>query len=338
MILGITIIKKEIDFSTAMALMRTYYNRYLFAIEATEAIYNPTLTLYFLKFLQGKAKFPREMLDTNLSIDEGKLQYVADIRGGKDLFIRLFKQNYEVVIQKLSARFGLKTMLSDQSKDRRFLASFLYYSGVLTLNGETEKGELRLQVPNLVMRQLYLERIQEMLLPDPVDRDEGIFAATELYKNGNMTPLAKFLENHYFMVFRNPDYKWANELTIKTLFLSLLYNDTLYIMDSEPEIDRRFPDLTMILRPDMRRFKVFDVLIEFKYVKLGQINMSAEHTRKASVEALQHVPLMQRNMDEAKKQARDYGDSLQRRYHDLNLTRFAVVALGFERLWWEEVQ
>ncbi len=26
------------------------------------------------------------------------------------------------------------------------------------------------------------------------------------------------------------------------------------------------------------------------------------------------------------------------RYHDLNLTRFAVVALGFERLWWEEVQ
>jgi hypothetical protein len=39
-------------------------------------------------------------------------------------------------------------------------------------------------------------------------------------------------------------------------------------MDSEKETGRDYADLTMIIRPDMRRFKIFDVLIEFKYVSL----------------------------------------------------------------------
>ncbi|CAN2039237.1 hypothetical protein GMMP15_1110024 [Candidatus Magnetomoraceae bacterium gMMP-15] len=39
-------------------------------------------------------------------------------------------------------------------------------------------------------------------------------------------------------------------------------------------------------------------------------------------------------MKEAKKQLKDYGDELERKYHDLRLKRYAVVSLGFERLWW----
>ena len=108
---------------------------------------------------------------------------------------------------------------SDQSKDRRFLASFLYYFGVLTLNGETADGKLRLKVPNLVMQKLYVERLKEMLLPNPVERDEGILAAEQVYTRGEMQLLVDFIEHHYFRIFRNPDYKWANELTVKTLFL-----------------------------------------------------------------------------------------------------------------------
>ncbi len=127
-------------------------------------------------------------------------------------------------------------------------------------------------------------------------------------------------------------------MTVKTLFLSLLYNDTLYIMDSEPEVERRYLDLTMIIRPDMRRFKIFDVLIEFKYVKLKHINMSAEQIRKASVKTLQQIPLIQRQMKDARQQTTDYGDALHCKYPDLRLKRFAVVSVGFERLWWESVE
>ncbi len=323
--------------ATALTLMQTYYNRHLFAVTANASIYNPTLALYFLKSLYEEERFPRDMLDSNLSTDEAKLGYIANIPGGKNLLTGVVNGEQDVTIQKLEVRFGLKRMLSDRSKDQKFLASFLYYFGILTLNGETEQGELRLTVPNLVMQQLYVERIKEMLLPDPTERDEGILAAKQVYTNGDMIRLVTFIEQHYFMVFRNPDYKWANELTIKTLFLSLLYNDTLYIMDSEPEVERRDPDLTMIIRPDMRRFKIFDVLIEFKYVKLGDVKMTGEQARTAPLKTLQQLPLMRQGMEQAQKQAKDYGDALSRKYADLRLKRFAVVALGFERLWWEIV-
>ncbi len=90
-----------------------------------------------------------------------------------------------MVIQELADRFGVKEMLSDTSKDRRFLASLLYYFGILTLNGETDKGNLRLIVPNLVMRKLYVERLQEILLPEPVERDAGVLAAKQVSTTGN---------------------------------------------------------------------------------------------------------------------------------------------------------
>ncbi len=321
----------------AVTLMRTYYNRHQFALETDGAIYNPTLSLYFLKALAEDGAFPRKMLDTNVATDDAKLQYIAQIPGGKHLLTDLNQDGHEVVIQELEDRFGIKQMLSDESKDRRFLASFLYYFGILTLNGETDEGDLRLTVPNLVMQQLYVDRLKKMLLPEPGERDEGILAAKQVYTTGNMQPLVDFIEQHYFRIFHIPDYKWADELTVKTLFLSLLYHDTLYIMDSEPEAERRFPDLTMIIRPDMRRFKIFDVLIEFKYVKIGSLDMSAERIRKASLHTLQQIPLMQREMQQATQQATDYGDALQRKYPDLRLKRFAVVALGFERLWWKAI-
>jgi hypothetical protein len=99
----------------------------------------------------------------------------------------------------------------------------------------------------------YVERIQKILLPEPEDRDDGRDAAELVYQKGEMAPLCRF-----FKVFHNIDYRWANELTLKTAFLTLLYNDIIYIMDSETEIDRRYADLTMIFRPDKRYGKIFN--------------------------------------------------------------------------------
>jgi len=97
-------------------------------------------------------------------------------------------------------------------------------------------------------------------------------------------------------IIANPDYKWANELTVKTAFLSFLYNDILYIMDSEHQAGRRYNDLIMIIRPDMRKFDIFDVLIEFKYVTLNDANMTGEKARKLSRKDLREFSIMKTNM------------------------------------------
>ncbi|CAN2043015.1 AAA family ATPase [Candidatus Magnetomoraceae bacterium gMMP-13] len=325
--------REDPEAEKALALMKIYYNGYKFAFDAEKLVYNPTLAIYFMQYFYDECQYPREMLDSNLATDEAKLRYISNIPKGGQLLLDLIRYD-KVVTSKLSDRFGIERMLTDRSKDNSFMASFLYYFGVLTMEGETEDGDLSLKVPNLVMRGLYVERIQEMLLPEPADRDDGVLAAKELYKKGDMQPICDFIEERYFRVFHNPDYKWANELTIKTAFLTLLYNDILYIMDSEKEIARGYTDLTMIIRPDMKRFKIYDILIEFKYVKLKDAGLTGKEARKLSRKELEEIPAMSSAMKEAKKQLKDYGDELERKYNDLRLKRYAVVSLGFERLWW----
>ena len=327
----------ERDADSAVSLMRIYYNGYRFSPDAETPVYNPTLAIHFMKAFQKTCKYPRKMLDTNLATDEAKLRYVSRIPRGRQLLLDMAEGDHQTVISDLADRFGIQEMLTDESRENVFMASFLYYFGVLTIQGETDRGELSLKIPNLVMRGLYAARILRMLLPEPGDRDEGTLAAKALYTEGRMEPLCRFVEKKYFQVFRNRDYRWANELTVKTAFLTLLYNEILYIMDSEKEIRRGYTDLTMIVRPDMRRFDIFDVLIEFKYVSLKKAGMSGEKARNLGDKALREIPDVNAEMENAEDQVRKYGDALEHKYDEIRLRRYAVVSLGFERLWWKEV-
>jgi hypothetical protein len=323
--------------SEALGLMQTFYNGYTFSQQSQTRLFNPTLAIYFFKHLARTGKYPIKLLDSNLSTDDAKLQYVAGLNGGGQFLLDIMESPGTVVVDQLEDRFGIKQVIHDRSRDYRFIASFLYYFGVVTLDGETPRGKISLRVPNLVIQGLYVQRLERMLLPEPVDRNDGRAAADALHGRGDMGPLCAFIEQRYFKVFRNADYRWANELTVKTAFLTLLYNDILYIMDSEPEIDRGRVDLTMIVRPDKRRFDILDILIEFKFVKLGEAGLSGENARQLDLAQLRRLPVLQARMQESCDQARGYGRALEQRHGQLRLKCFAVVALGFERLWCQAV-
>ena len=321
----------------AVSMIRTWYDGYKFAPDAAQSVYNPTMTLYFLDALLERGTFPVEMLDENLSADGAKLDYIAQIPGGGQLLLDMVHENAAVVVTALAKRFGIRDLMNDTGRDNAFMVSLLYYFGVLTIDDVTAEGELVLRVPNVVMQKLYVERLALLLLPNPQERDTGKLAARILYQKGNIEPLCAFVEQKYFRVFHNPDYRWANELTVKTAFLTLLFNDILYIMDSEAEVERRRADLTMIIRPDMRRYTILDILIEFKYVTLADAGLSGKDARELTDEALQSLPAMQTAMTEAVRQAADYGRVLESRHGVLRLRRYAVVSLGFERIWAQEV-
>ncbi len=322
----------------ALEIMKLYYNGYCFSKDSKEPVYNPTLALYFLKKFQKTGSFPDNMFDENLAMDEGKLIYISGIKGGNQLIIDLMQQGHKVEINEISGKFGIRRMLSDAAHDRSFLISFLYYFGILTFSGITDEGKKRLIVPNLIMKRLYVERINEMLIPEPVKRDEGKSAAEPLYTKGEIGELCLFVEQTFFKVFRNRDYRWANELTVKTAFLSLLHNDILFIMDSEKELERRFADLTMIIRPDMRHYRLLDILIEFKYVSLSDAGLTGEKARTLSSAQLAALPAVKHAMDEAKEQVKSYSKTLMKKHPDLRLKSFVVTSLGFDRICWSEVK
>ncbi|HKK32369.1 MAG TPA: hypothetical protein VJ934_02280, partial [Desulfomicrobiaceae bacterium] len=157
-------------------------------------------------------------------------------------------------------------------------------------------------------------------------------------QKGDIAPLCAFVQDTLFTVFRNRDYRWANELTLKTAFLTLLYNDILFIMDSEPEVGRRYADLTMIIRPDMRRFKILDVLIEFKFASLKELGLSGEQVGEMGEDEMAALPAVEKAFTEGRQQVAAYGGALDEKYGNLRLQKFVVVALGFERVVWEKVE
>lgn len=53
------------------------------------------------------------------------------------------------------------------------------------------------------------------------------------------------MEQRYLAALANRDYRRADELVVKVAFLTLLFNDRLYIMDSEPALGRGYADLVV---------------------------------------------------------------------------------------------
>ena len=322
----------------ALSMMRTFYDGYAFSyLSGVRAeIYNPTLALYFLDHFQRHCRSPRRMLDGNFAMDRAKIAYVAGLPGGEQLITAVLQEKESLAIYQLEDRFGVAEMLN-QDQDEDFFASLLYYLGVLTLSRIDESGQLILKIPNLVVRKLYVEHLQRSFLPGS-ERTVAKKVAEIFYRTGNMQPLADFIEQRYFKIFDNRDYKSANELTLKTIFLTVLFNDTAYIMDSELALQRTYTDFTMIVRPDMRQYQLFDILIELKFLKLSEAELSGLEAQKKSRQEVLALKKVKKAMDAAITQVKEYQIRLLAKYgRTLKLRTYAVVALGFEKVVWQEV-
>ncbi|CAK0772712.1 AAA-ATPase-like protein [Gammaproteobacteria bacterium] len=317
----------------ALDTMRTFYNGYRFSKDAEESIYNPTLSLYFLKYLQNHGRYPRQILDDNLAMDRNKLEYISRLPHGEAVLIEALSSDRALMVPQLARRFGVQDMLKP-IKDQVFMASLLYYFGVVTLAGRGGLDRLVLKIPNLVARALYVESLQDLWLPTYEDRELLQSNAEALYRDGDLQPLCDFIETRYYQVLSNRDYRWTNELMVKMAFLTLLFNDRLYMMVSEIETGHGYADLSLIVRPDKRHTQALDLLLEFKYLGLDDLGMSGKAARETSRDELALLPVVVAKLNEADSQARSYGTTLVERYRLGDLRAFSVVSLGLERLVW----
>ena len=319
----------------ALETMQRFYNGYRFDSRQNHPVYNPTLVLYFLEYLQQNGRFPERLLDVNLAMDRNRIEYIASLPHGDSVIAAALNDAAPLTVQLLAERFGVKDML-EATKDQVFMASLLYYLGALTQAGRDEFGELRLVIPNLVIRRLYIDRIRDALLSGYDDQQMRRQATRQFYRSGELTPLAEFIETRYFPVFDNRDLHWSNELVVKTAFLVTLFSDAFYIMDSEDAIARGYADLSMILRPDMRQYQLLDHLLEFKTLTAKDLGLNAEQLAQTPRELLATHPKVQAKLAEARQQLARYATALQEKYGTrLKLQTHAVVCIDLARLIWE---
>jgi hypothetical protein len=320
----------------AIMMLRTFYNGYRFSLYEDIRLYNPTLILYFLDYLQSHCRYPQNMLDANLATDRQKIHYVSRIPHGDYVIMAALEETEPLTVATLSEHFGVPHILYGEKTDP-FMASFLYYLGVLTLGDTSPLGERMLTIPNQVTRQLYAKQIQELLLP-PGTHNDVFQVVKRCYSQGDMGAVCEFIEQTYFTVLDNRDYRGANELTIKMLFVSLLFNNRYYMLDSEPALQRRYADLLLLVRPDMRQYQLYDLLIECKYLGLRDLGMAGQDISAMDRSEVSALPAVVRLQAEARAQVQDYRAVLDSTHGErLKLRCFSVVALGYERLVWEEV-
>jgi hypothetical protein len=332
----ITECQQPIERQSTLETLRVFYNGYRFCNDTTqERVYNPTLCFYFLRHFQKHCEAPAKILDSNLAMDAGKIRYIASLAGGESIIRQALNAETPLLLEALEDKFGIEALQEVQSGEK-FMVSLLYYFGVLTISERGVLGELAFTIPNLVIRSLYVEELRKRALPDVRDTDAVRHLARHFYQTADLQPLVEFMENKYFAVFNNRDYRWSNELTVKTAFLTLLFNDTYYIMDSESALQRRYSDLTLIVRPNMRQYALLDMVLEFKYLPLTDLGLSGEQVRAQQREESAALPAVQAAMQEARQQLRHYRTVLEEKYREPQRLRcLAVVALGFERLVWE---
>nr|VFK31755.1 MAG: PD-(D/E)XK nuclease superfamily protein [Candidatus Kentron sp. MB]VFK34918.1 MAG: PD-(D/E)XK nuclease superfamily protein [Candidatus Kentron sp. MB]VFK77037.1 MAG: PD-(D/E)XK nuclease superfamily protein [Candidatus Kentron sp. MB] len=318
-----------------LSMLRTFYNGYRFARkEGGALVYNPALTLYFFDHFSRYQCYPEEMLDENLAMDRNRIRFVAGLPHGEAVVNQALDLVQPLVTRRLADDFGIDALLKDE-QGPGFLVSLLYYLGVLTRMGRDPFGELQFAIPNLVVRKLYVERMRDGFL----STFEHIKARDEVsktfYITGELEPLCDFIEARLLKVFDNRDLRWSNELVVKTLFLVALFNDSAYIVDSETAIDRGYCDLSLILRPDMRKYRLLDHLLEFKHLRWEDLGAKNMGMRELPREELRQLPPVAKKLSEAETQLADYRETLERVYGEkLRLATHAVVCIGLERLVW----
>ncbi|MCP4685116.1 MAG: AAA family ATPase [bacterium] len=330
----------------ALDAMRTWYNGYRFSKLATELVYNPTNALYFLRNLYLHGMPPEKLHDDNLRTDRGKLAFIARSATGAGLIEELTEADDGTIgISTLERSFSLDDLTARLEKDTGAVASFLYYMGLLT---QTDVP-FRLRIPNLVVRKLFLDRLLEIFLPDPGESSGARKIAMAFFLDGKLQPLLYFFEKKFLPLLSNRDRgappaqlvhggSGVNEMVIKTLFLSILFTDDYYRTFSEPELEKAYADLCLLVRPQMRPYGFFDLLFEFKLVRRKQLGKKGQDLRDMDEAALRQLPSVAKAFTQARDQVERYRAALMRREGELNLRSYAIVAVGLERILGEEIQ
>jgi len=256
------------------------------------------------------------------------LDFLSKLTTGKQAILEIMsdKEN-EIQVTELLPAFKLEELKDLEHENMDYLASLLYYYGLLTI--ARREINLVLEVPNRISNVMYLKKISKLLFPKPLNLAN---IHKQLFVKGDIKQVGEFLES-IIKTLSNRDYIYnIKEMGYKLIFLSVFYRPDLYLIQSEPEIIRGYADLIYITRPDQRRLKIKDFVLELKYVEIKEVARKGKEVREMSKEELLENSAVQSKIKEAEEQIKAYKNALKEKYPELNFAKYVVIGIGFERV------
>ncbi len=258
-----------------LPIMKENYDGYKFSIDGKEKIYNSNMCLYFLNSYLEFNKIPRELIDVNIASDFSKLGKMLDLCQGENRMDIIEKIIEGVpVLSEITEKFNVEIGFREKE-----LISMLFYLGYLTITGE-EVGYPKLKIPNKIMRELYSDYFLEILSKNADIRIDNQYTeiAAEMATEGKIDKIID-LEQKYLTNLSNRDFQRFDEKYIKLIFYCIAMNLKIYNVKSEMEIERKYPDITLI--PIDRSKGYNSIMVEFKYLKKGEENQLKEKQEEA---------------------------------------------------------
>jgi len=252
---------QDIDKSKLLEELKTWYNGYLFNSKADNRIYNATLVNYFITEYDFKrCLMPTKMLDSNVASDYKVIMKLFNI-GDVD-------KNYEL-LEELIEKGSITSILKDRydlSRDfnEEDFITLIYSMGFITIKNEITGGLYEFEIPNYVIKMLYfnyfaieLERRNSFKLTNSIGK-----ILTKLLL-GNIEPFNNQL-SEVIHTLSNRDHYGFDEKHFQSIVLAFLSFAEFYFIESQPEKNRKYPDILLVGRDE----KVpNNYMFELKWVK-----------------------------------------------------------------------
>ena len=243
-------------------LLKKWYNGYRFCEDSNQRLFNSDMILYFVSNYLAENKAPKDMMDTNISSDFGKMNKVFGIEDRK----RNLKYLDELLTKKEVFTYITREFSLEKEFSKEDFLSLLFYMGILSI--KDQRGSLTiLSIPNLVIEKLYSKFFIKII----EEKSNVKFAFSNLEQalnqlafDGSITHLIKLCEDTLHSL-SNRDFLNFDEKYTKLILFSYLHLSNLYFTKSEYEVENGYIDLVLFER---EVYKVnYQFAIELKYIK-----------------------------------------------------------------------
>ena len=297
-------ISKE-EQAAILPVLKENYDGYKFNSLGKEKIYNSNMCLYFLNDYIQLNHFPERMMDMNIASDYSKLSKMLELCKGERKKEMLEKTvSGEGIVTEIIEKFNPATEFQDEE-----FASMLFYLGYLTII-DGEMDFTRLGIPNKVMKELYSQYFLKIITEEANFEESINFVEIGMQTalEGKIDKIVEVIKK-YMNNLSNRDYQRFDEKYVKLIFYCIIMNLKFYSVKSEPEYNRKYPDILIVPRDRNKGYN--SIMVEFKYLKAGE---------KDKLEEMQK---------EAKKQIEEYAEFEE--IKDIpKLNKYTIVAINDE--------
>ena len=259
-----------------LPMLKENYDGYKFSLLGKEKIYNSNMCLYFLNDYIQLKHIPERLVDMNIASDYSKLSKMLELcKGDRKKEILEKTVSGEGIVTDIIDKFNPATEFQNEE-----FASMLFYLGYLTIKGE-KLGAPHLVIPNKAMKEIYTSYFLKIIEDETnlsINQDDYLKMLEETALEGRIDKIVEMV-HEYLNNLSNRDFQRFDEKYVKLIFYCITMNLKLFSVKSEPEVNRKYPDILMVPRDSSKGYN--SIMVEFKYLKTDEKNKLSEMQNKA---------------------------------------------------------